>query len=76
MTQRLVSEERRARETAKILYLNYKGETAVRTILPHRVWFGSTQWHPEPQWFLKAWDMDKGEDRDFAMKDIKAWGVE
>jgi hypothetical protein len=39
-------------------------------IIPRRVWFGSTDWHPEPQWFLKAMDTEKGEMRNFALKDF------
>jgi hypothetical protein len=38
------------------------------------MWFGATEWHPKPQWFLHAVDVEKGEARDFAMADIKAWG--
>jgi hypothetical protein len=34
------------------------------------IWFGSTEWHPEPQWFLGAFDLDNGKWRDFAMKDM------
>jgi hypothetical protein len=38
---------------------------------PVQVWFGSTQWHPEPQWFLNARDLEKREYRDFALKDMR-----
>ena len=50
-------------------YTNWHGETAERTILPRRVWFGSTEWHTEPQWFLEAHDVVKSEDRHFALRD-------
>jgi predicted DNA-binding transcriptional regulator YafY len=53
-----------------ILYRNYKGETRLRKITPIEVWFGSTEWHPIPQWMLKATDTEKNEIRDFAMADI------
>lgn len=53
-----------------ITYTNYRGETSERTITPIRPWYGSTEWHPEPQWLLKAYDHDKGAERDFAFKDI------
>lgn len=59
-----------SREPMKIRYTNYKGETADRSIVPARVYFGSTQWHPEPQWLLEAFDVDKNEIRTFAFKDI------
>lgn len=57
-------------EPARIIYTNYRGETAERSITPKRVWYGITDWHPEPQWFLTAFDHDKNADRDFALTDF------
>ena len=57
----------------RIVYTNYRHETAVRTIIPEKIWYGSTQWHPEQQWLLDAFDVDKGERRSFAVADIKSW---
>lgn len=51
-------------------YKNWRGEIATRTVLPHKIWFGSTEWHPEEQWFLTGEDVEKGEIRDFALSDI------
>jgi hypothetical protein len=51
-------------------YTNYRGETAARNIIPRSVRFGSTEWHPEEQWLLLAWDNDKQADREFALKDF------
>jgi hypothetical protein len=45
----------------------------VREIIPERIWFGATEWHPEPQWLLDAIDVEKNALRNFAMKDIRAW---
>lgn len=56
-----------------IVYTNYRGETATRTIVPESVYFGSTDWHPEKQWLLRAYDVEKQAYRDFAMKDIASW---
>jgi predicted DNA-binding transcriptional regulator YafY len=56
-----------------ILYTNYRGETAVRRIVPQRLWFGATSWHPEDGWLLDAIDVEKGEVRSFAMKDVRSW---
>ena len=53
-----------------IIYTNYKGETAERAVEPKNIWFGSTEWHPQEQWFLKAHDLGKNEERDFALVDI------
>lgn len=55
-----------------INYRNYRGEEAVRQIVPRRVWFGSTEHHPEPQWLLDAFDLEKQADRTFAMRDFGA----
>lgn len=57
-------------EPVRLTYTNWRGEIAKRTIAPKYVWFGSTDWHPHPQWLLKAFDLEKGEDRDFALKDF------
>jgi hypothetical protein len=53
-----------------IVYRNWRGEVGVREIYPKSVYFGITEWHPEPQWFLLARDEDKGATRDFAFADI------
>jgi len=57
----------------KICYTNYRGETSIREIIPQKVWFGSTEWHPENGWLLNAFDVEKGADRSFSLKDIKAF---
>jgi predicted DNA-binding transcriptional regulator YafY len=54
-------------------YKNYRGEASVRLVRPIMVAFGSTGFHPEPQWLLHAWDINKEAERTFAMKDIKDW---
>ena len=57
----------------RIVYRNHRGEVAIRRVVPCFMHFGQSQWHPEQQWTLHAWDEDKQEKRDFAMKDILAW---
>lgn len=57
----------------KITYTNWKGETGDRTIKPIALWSGSTEYHPEEQWLLHAWDYEKQDFRQFAMKHIKNW---
>lgn len=54
-------------EPQTLVYTNWRGETAAREIVPKRLWFGSTEWHPEPQWFITAADTGKGVQRDFAL---------
>lgn len=64
------------KKQVKILYTNYRGETSLRSIIPIKIWFGSTEWHTSPQWLLNALDVQKEVERSFAMKDIKAWFLE
>ncbi len=52
-------------------YTNWRGETARRTIIPIRMWWGKTEWHPQEQWMLTAWDVEKEATRDFAWQDMK-----
>lgn len=52
-------------------YTNWRGETARRTIIPIRMWWGATEWHPEEQWILTAWDVEKDAARDFAWQDMR-----
>lgn len=54
-------------------YKNYKGEICIRKVRPIEIWFGSTIYHPENQWLLKAFDVDKNDYRNFAIKDIQEW---
>lgn len=59
-----------ATPTLSVVYTNHRGKTASRKIHPLGVWFGSTQWHPEKQWILDAYDVGKEAVRSFAMKDM------
>lgn len=52
-------------------YRNWRGEISRRTIEPWGVRFEATDWHPEPQWLLEAWDFDKQAVRDFALADCQ-----
>lgn len=58
-----------------IFYTNYKGETRLRYIRPISLYWGWTEYHPEWQWLLDAYDYEKNDFRQFAMKDIKEWGI-
>lgn len=61
------------KQKVTINYTNWEGKTADRSILPLRIWYGSTNWHLKEQWLLKALDLDKNEERDFALQDIHSW---
>jgi predicted DNA-binding transcriptional regulator YafY len=60
-------------ELVFIDYTNHRGERAWRSVTPISIRFGSTEWHPEAQWLLRAYTVDRGAEREFAMKDIHAW---
>lgn len=51
-------------------YTNHKGERETRRICVHRVYWGATKYHPQPQWIMGAHDMHRREDREFAMRDM------
>lgn len=59
-------------------YTNWQGVRSIRHIQPVQmgVFFGATQRHTEPQWFMRAIDLDKNELESFAMRNIHAFGVE
>jgi predicted DNA-binding transcriptional regulator YafY len=54
----------------RIWYTNHRGERAERNIIPRKIVWGSTRWHPQPQWILHAWDLDRQAERSFAVKDF------
>lgn len=57
----------------EILYTNYRGETSRRRVVPSSLRYGSTEYHPEPQWLLDAFDLEKRAERTFAMRDVQEW---
>jgi predicted DNA-binding transcriptional regulator YafY len=63
--------ESSASKTIVFRYTNWRGEVSSRKVLPQGLWFGSTEWHPTEQWFLRGQDVEKGEVRDFALQDIE-----
>lgn len=78
ITQQLLAETDKtpsADRAIKIVYRNHRGEVGTRRIKPITIWFGSSQWHPEPQWLMEAMDLEKNVVRDFALKDITSWGT-
>lgn len=64
-----------ADQPVMIDYTNYRGERRMRRIKPLTIRFDTSDWHPEPQWLLRAVDTEQGATRDFAMKDIHKWVV-
>jgi predicted DNA-binding transcriptional regulator YafY len=60
-------------QAIEILYTNYRGETARRRVVPSSLRYGATEYHPEPQWLLDAFDVEKQAERTFAMRDVREW---
>lgn len=58
-----------------VTYRNWRGEVSERRILPILIRYGTSKWHPEPQWLMLATDVDKGEEREFALKGFGASDV-
>lgn len=56
-------------------YTNHAGIRSIRQIapVPDGFRFGATEWHPEPQWLLDAYDVRKDDMRTFAVVDIHHW---
>ncbi len=53
-------------------YTNYRGERGWRVIdcAESKIRFGTSPYHIEPQWLMTAFDILKGVEREFAIKDI------
>jgi len=59
--------------TVRLRYRNWKGVVKTYLILPSGLWYGSTEYHPRRQWLLSAIDLDDGESKNFAVKDVLDW---
>lgn len=67
---------RPAPQNAEVLmdFTNYKGIRSIRRIRPIRMFWGSTTFHRQDQFFIKAYDLEKnGEIRDFPLKGIHSF---
>lgn len=56
--------------TIEFDYINWKGLKGKRTVKILGFYYGSTDYHKESQWLLRAIDLYKGEERIFAMRDM------
>jgi predicted DNA-binding transcriptional regulator YafY len=54
-------------------YTNWRGQRRKRRVIPGQIMLGNTQWHPEWQWLLSAFDLEDQMTKQFAMKDIHGW---
>lgn len=53
-----------------IYYKNWKGEESYRNVSVLGFYWGHSPYHEGDQMFMKAWDHDKDQERNFAVKDI------
>lgn len=51
-------------------YINWKGIAGHRKVKVLGFSYESNEYHPEKQWLLKAYDLEKKEKRIFAIKDM------
>ena len=51
-------------------YTNWKGETKQRRAVFTTLFWGSNEWHKEPQLLIYGYDLDKRASRTYAVKDI------
>jgi len=49
------------------MYSNHEGKVERRSAATIDVFYGTTEYYPEPQWLLKAWCLDRQAERIFAM---------
>lgn len=54
-------------------YVNWRGERRWRLVRPLGLTCDSTEWHPERQWLLRAVDLEKSEERLFALAGVRGW---
>lgn len=57
-------------QIVEVDYTNWRGIRSTRKILPIRIFFGSNEFHTESQWLLEALDIERQENRTFALKNI------
>ena len=64
--------EHHIEQAITVRYKNWRGEIATRKIVPiaGSLRWGSTEWHPEKQWLLKVWDVERNDYREYALCDI------
>lgn len=62
-------------KATSVKYKNYRNEVATRTIIPIKIYWGKTDFHPREQWILKVWDVEKNAERDYAFNDIQEFNT-
>lgn len=57
----------------KFRYKNHEGKTAIRIVqgVSIRFWHGKSEYYEDRQWFMRAYDLEKKDWRDFAWNRIR-----
>lgn len=58
---------------ACINYINHRGSTQERFIVPLELFYGETKWHKGEQWFVRAFCLRSQDVRCFPLSGIKKW---
>lgn len=58
---------------ATIVYKNHREEVTTLRIRPDALFFGTSAHHPEPQWLLKAFNLERQVMRTYSMARILKW---
>lgn len=69
----MAEEKERLAGTVELDYTNYRDERKYYRVVPLRIWYGTTQYHPQPGWLLEADDVVRGFRRTFALARLHAW---
>ena len=64
-------------QVVTVVYENYRSETSTRRVIPYEngFRFGANEWHKQPQYLLKVYDLEKRADRELAMSGVRKWDV-
>ena len=62
-----------AGEPYTFVYKNWRGEVAERQVVPEKIGWGTNEWHPEPQWLMEGFDVDRQAMRCYALGDVIEW---
>lgn len=62
-------------QIVELVYVDSKGLRICRRVVPDRIWFGRTDWVPEPQWLLDAYDPERHVTRSYPMSRVEVHSV-
>lgn len=62
-------------QEGRFLYRNHRDELRLAKIdmSTIKTWIGSTEYYPEPQWLMTAYDLDRKAERTYALQAVSKW---